>query len=548
MKLVLDDFGGIIPRLSAHKLPATGAEIAHNVKLRNGRIEPWRELCEFATVKSSDASFHVHGCCVTSWDAVVSAAEVSPDWGRFYISGRNSYLESVTLSCKCEPSYYRLGVPAPAKAPVAAGAESCGRDTDARSYVYTYINQWYEESAPSPASNVIRVADGSAVTVTGIELPEDGYGIIGANIYRSVSGFRDVKGKQQDKLTSFLYVATIMFPAASYVDTVLMANLGQALETEYVRMPPAGLQNVCSIESTVQLAATKKNRVYRSERFQPHNWPVKYELTLDSSIVHMVENNGRLFVSTDTVPYVIDASNCDDTKCTPVTSLDAPLPDISCGHQGSAIPTPYGMVYSSPLGVVLVSGDAKWHLLTKQWFSRDDWAKVAPDTARFGFYEGFLFIITDKVSFVLDIDGEPYGDLKGTELTTISDRPIAMETSSAGQLMLLADGKLWNWNGADSYRKFIWESRELTIAQGASGQPLAQLWSPASVKIRSDDVRFTLISPSSGSVFTRKSISERPFRVPRVGRHTRWFIRLEGTHPVDFVDIGTSIFTVNSGA
>lgn len=547
MKLTLDKFGGIVPRLAPHSLPAAAAEKAHNVKLRNGRLEPWRELCEFATV-SGTASFHSHGCCVTSWDTVVNAAEVSPDWGRFYISGRNSYLESVTLSCKCEPSYYRLGVPAPMNPPVVTGTESCGRDTDARSYVYTYINQWYEESAPSPASDIIRVADGSAVSVTGIELPPDGYGIIGANLYRAVSGFRDVKGKQQTKATEFLYVGTITFPSTSFNDTVLMVNLGQALETEHTRMPPEGLQNICSIESTVQLAATKKNRVYRSERFQPHNWPVKYELTLDSTIVHMVENNGRLFVSTDTVPYVIDATNCDDTKCTPVTSLDAPLPDISCGHQGSAIPTPYGMVYSSPLGVVLVSGDAKWHLLTKNWFSRDDWAKVAPETARFGFYEGFLFIITDKVSFILDIDGEPYGDLKGTELTTISDSPIAMETSSAGQLMLLIGGKVWNWNRSDKFREFLWESRELTLDGGGNNQPLASMWSPASVKIRSDDVRFTLISPVTGDVFTRKSLGERPFRVPRVGRHMRWFVRLEGKKPVDFVDIGTATFTVNSGA
>ena len=547
MKLTLDKFGGIVPRLAPHSLPVAAAEKAHNVKLRNGRIEPWRELCEFATA-SGTASFHLRGCCVTSWDTVVNAAEVSPDWGRFYISGRNSYLESVTLSCKCDPSYYCLGVPAPTNPPVATGTESCGRDTDARSYVYTYINQWYEESAPSPASDIIRVADGSTVSVTGIELPPDGYGIIGANLYRAVSGFRDVKGKQQAKVTEFLYVGTITFPSTSFNDNVLMANLGQALETEHTRMPPEGLQNVCSIESIVQLAATKKNRVYRSERFQPHNWPVKYELTLDSTIVHMVENNGRLFVSTDTTPYVIDATNCDDTKCTPVTSLDAPLPDISCGHQGSAISTPYGMVYSSPLGVVLVSGDAKWHLLTKNWFSRDDWAKVAPETARFGFYEGFLFIITDKISFILDIDGEPYGDLKGTELTTISDSPVAMETSSAGQLMLLIDGKVWNWNGSDKFRKFLWESRELTLDGGGNNQPLASMWSPASVKIRSDDVRFTLISPVTGDAFTRKSLGERPFRVPRVGRHTHWFIRLEGKKPVDFVDIGTATFTVNSGA
>lgn len=557
MRLILDEFGGIIPRAPAHKLPNKGATVAHDVKLRNGFIEPWRELCEFAEVNSSDVSFHLHGCCVTSWNELVQAAEVSPDWNRYFISGRQSYLEAVSLSCKCVPSYYRLGVPAPAKAPKATGTESCGETVDARSYVYTYINEWNEESAPSPASSIIRVEDGSTVQVTGIALPPDGYGIIGANLYRAVSGFRQADGKQQTPTTVFLYVDTITFPSTSYTDTVKMTGLGQALETENVRMPPDGLSNVVALDSSVRLAATRNNRVYLSENFQPYNWPVKYELTLDSNIVHMVQSNGRLFVSTDTKPYVIDVTNCDDTKCTPVVDLDYPLPDISCGHQNSAIGTPFGMFYSSPLGVVLISADGKWHLVTKNWFSRTDWAKVAPETARFGFYEGFLFIITDKVSFLLDIDGEPYGDIRGTELVTISDKPVAMETTTTGQLMMLIDGKVWAWDSSEKYRSFIWESADLSLRKSQTilgsittqtSAVLGSLWSPASVKIRTQEVQFTLISPTSGDRYTRKVIWEKPFRLPRVGRHTHWRIRLEGNSPVEFVTLGTADTTVNDGA
>lgn len=563
MKLILDEFGGIIPRAPAHKLPNKGATVAHNVKLRNGFIEPWREPCIFYDPTLNRdlpvfRSFHVHGCCVHEWPEIVQAAEISPDWNRYYISGRETYLESVVTDCDCNEGYYRLGVPAPTTAPKATGTETCGDTVDARSYVYTYINEWNEESAPSPPSNIIRVADGATVTVTGIALPPYGYGIVGANIYRAVSGFRQATGKQQEPMTVFLYVDTITFPSTSYTDTVKMIALGQAIETEDVRVPPDGLSNLVAIDSSVRLAATKKNRVYLSENFQPHNWPVKYELTLDSNIVHMAQNNGKLFVSTDTKPYVIDVSNCDDTKCTPVTDLDFPLPDISCGYQNSAIATPFGLFYSSPLGVVLISGDAKWTIVTKKWFSRDDWAKVAPDTARFGFYEGFLFIVTDKVSFILDIDGEPYGDVKGTELTTISDSPVAMETTSTGQLMLMEkNGKVWAWDKSEKYRPFVWESADLSLKkqQTVLGNITTQastllgcLWSPASVKIRTEDVKFTLVSPTSGDVYSRTVIWEKPFRLPRVGRHTHWRIRLEGSSPVEFVTLGTAEHTVNDGA
>ena len=93
MRLILDEFGGIIPRAPAHKLPNKGATVAHDVKLRNGFIEPWRELCEFAEVNNSDVSFHLHGCCVNSWNELVQAAEVSPDWNRYFIS-TISYIEA----------------------------------------------------------------------------------------------------------------------------------------------------------------------------------------------------------------------------------------------------------------------------------------------------------------------------------------------------------------------------------------------------------------------------------------------------------------------
>lgn len=557
MRLILDEFGGIIPRAPAHKLPNKGATVAHDVKIRNGFIEPWRELCEFASVDIENRSFHVHGCCTLGWNNIVQSAETAPDWGRFYISGRRTHLEAVELDCNCNPSYFILGVPAPMQPPVVTGTEACGRDTDARSYVYTYVNKWGEESAPSPASDIVRITDGDTVHVTSIQLPDDGYGIIAANVYRATSGFREAKGKGQEKITTFLYVGTVKFPSTSLTDKVLMKNLGQPLETEHVRMPPAELENIVSIDNVVRFAATRKNRVYLSENFQPHNWPVKYELTLDSTIVHMVQNNGRLFVSTDTKPYVIDVTNCDDTKCTPVVDLDYPLPDISCGYQNSAIATPFGMFYSSPLGVVLISADGKWTLITKKWFSRNDWAKVAPETARFGFYEGFLFIVTDKVSFILDIDGEPYGDIKGTELVTISDKPVAMETTTTGQLMMLIDGKVWAWNSSEKYRSFVWESADLSLRKSQtvmgsittqSSAVLGALWSPSSVKIRTQEVQFTLISPTSGDRYTRKVIWEKPFRLPRVGRHTHWRIRLEGNSPVEFVTLGTAENTVNDGA
>lgn len=557
MKVTIDKFGGIIPRVSPHSLGATQASIAHDVKLRNGRLEPWRERCEFADVLPTDVSFHIYGCCPVAWGMLVQAVEVSPDWGRFYITGRTADAEVVIPGQQCAPTYFKLGVPAPGTAPRASGTESCNRSSDARTYVYTYVNMWGEESAPSPASNILTVDDGSAVSVTGIALPPDGYGIKYANIYRATTGFRAPNAQQQKPLTDYMYVATVEFPSSTFTDTVAMANLSAVLETQKVRMPPMGLSNIVSIEGVVRLAGSVKNRIHISENFQPYNWPVKYDLTLDSTVIHMGNLDQKLYVTTDTQPYVIDVSSCEDMKCIPVLDAGVKLPDIACKHASAAVVTRHGFIYSTPLGLVLIDPTAKFHVLTSKWFSEDDWQQLQPDTARLAYWEGFLFCITDAIAFVLNIDGKPYGDMDGAELVTISDRPVDLRVDNVGKLFMLEDGKITIWNTGTELREFTWVSRELIGGQVQPGQiPLGNTWSPVSAKIRTDDTEFTLLAPVEDrffrrhverEVYSRKVIGETPFRLPRIGRHMWYKVQMRGKFPVEFFDMGTANFTVNIG-
>jgi hypothetical protein len=534
--VVINSFGGITPRTSPHLLPMGAATIAHDVRLRDGRIEPWHELCAFKELAKSNKTFHVHGCCAVGWDEIVTAAEVAPDWSRFFISGRTSYIEAVEDVC-CTPQYYRLGVPRPTTPPSITGTEDCDRSADARAYVYTYVNKWGEESAPSPASNILRVDDGDTVKVTGIALPPDGYGIVQANIYRAVTAWREVNAKNQAPMTGYLYVATVDFPSTSFTDTVRLLGLGMALDTEDVDVPPETLQNVCSIDVTTRLAGTYKNKVYFSEPFRLWSWPRKYELTLDSNIVHMVQSGMKLFVTTDTTPYIIDCSKDPDT-IQQVQDLQMPLPDIACVSDSSCIATVFGAFYSSPIGIILLTPTGKWLNVTSRWFGEREWADVAPETVRMEYWDSLLFIITDKVSFVLNIDGKNWNDMQGAELTTISDHPIDLHISNTGKLLMLIDGIVYSWDSSDKLRKFIWESGELTLGNAKS------LWSPTTAKVRTKDTEFTIRTPL-GTEYKRKVLSEIPFRIPKLGRHLWYKLRLSGFYDIDFVDVGTSNTTLN---
>ena len=548
MRVILDRFGGLVPRLSPHKLKPQQASLAHNVKLRNGRLVPWRERCPYASVGQGNLSFHLSGCCTVAWPTVVQAADVAPDWGRFYITGRTTALEAVEMSCDCKPTYYFVGVPAPLTPPTAIGDEESSRKADARSYVYTYVNKWYEESAPSPASNLIQVADDSTVTVTGIAIPPEGYGIIAANIYRTATGTQVADGKIQKPLTDYLYVGTVTFPSTTFTDNILGKFLGQPLSTQKVRMPPAHMQNICKIDGVARLAGTTKNHIHVSENFQYHNWPVVYDLTLPHTIIHMVAVDQKLYVTTDSVPYVVDVSSCEEMKCTPVYDVQSQLPDIACKYNHAVIGTPFGMFFSSPIGLVLIDSKASWTIATARWFSADDWQKIQPDTVRLAYWQGFLFIVTDTVTLLLDINGDPYGDIKDAELSTLSDHPVDLEVTPTGKLMMLEGEEVSVWDSAETFREFLWESRELTPGNGSDAYPRSFTWSPVSGKILSKDTKMTLFNPRGETVYERKVINERPFRIPRAGRHLWYRLRLEGIDPVEFAELGTAHFTVNDGA
>lgn len=554
MNTALSHFGGIIPRVADHALGPTQATIAHDVKLRNGRIEPWREALKVFDAVSGARVFYLYGCCLYSWTDPVICTDLAPDWNRLYMTGRGGRGLEVAEVNNCNLSYYTAGLPAPTIAPNAQAEEKCSVESDARSYVYTYVNIWGEESAPSPPSNVIRVDAGDVVRVIGFERPSAEYGIVAYNIYRSATGFRPPDGKVQTPLTDYLYVTTLPVNSGSFNDTVAGNHLGAALETQYDRKPPDGMQGVTAIGDQVRLAGFRNNQVFLSEPFQPHNWPAKYDLTLDYNIVHMKALDQRLFVTTNSTPYIIDVSNCDATKCTPVTSIDNELADIGCGHPHSAEITYHGLFYATQFGIVLLQPNGEWHIMTAKWFGEDEWRKIKPHTIRMAYWEGFLFFATDVAAFLLNINGRPYGDMDGAELVTLSDKPVDMLRSSTGQLLYLQDNKIWEWDAGESYRPYIWQSRPLTQGNDAVGQSnlaaanpaRAAMWWPTSVKL-GGNANFVLLDSHGHTAYERFLTKEKPRRLPRCGRHQWYQVRLSGIDPIYFIDLGTAHFNVNSG-
>lgn len=536
---VIRNFGGIVPRTPWHLLKENEATMAHDVKLRNGKIQAWRERRPVGLAVEDAVSLYYEGCCPLTWAECVTVADYVVDYGRLFLTGRVDQPETMVLK-DCVPTYYFLGVPAPVKPLSISATQRDGRDCAARTYVYTYVNIFGEESAPSPVSAQVTIRDGDAVRLSGIVQPPAGYGIIAVWVYRTATAYRDAHVKEQEPLTDFLKVAELELPVLTYTDTVKEKNLGPVLNTREVRVPPKDLRYIRYMRGTGVLTGVTNNEVHFSAPYQPYNWPAEYDLTLPYNIVHMVTVDDKVFVSTDSYPYVIDgAPSCEPRKCRPVSEVDEPLPDIACGYVNSAIGTPMGMIYSSKEGLVLVQPNGTFQIITSRWFSTDDWVKLRPDTVRLAYWRGYLVIVTEVASFLLELEGDTYNDFRTGELVTISDKPVDMHTTTSGELMMLDDNRLiYQWNAGATYRKYMWESREISFG-GTS--------SPTTAKVRTFDTLFKLLTPLADLAYERRVFNEEPFRLGRLGRHMQYRVGFYGTGDVEYVAIGMAELTVNAG-
>ena len=180
----IKDFGGLVPRLDPKELPKSGAQVARNVKLWNGILKALRApklesaLTKSGTIQSiyrqdyGGSDFWLH------WAADVDVVRGPPSGDAqdiLYFTGAgeprvctaematqktdtiagtdnwpSGYGEAV--STDYPRAFYALGIPAPLVAPIIGTPSGGTGSTVARAYVYTFVDAWGQESAPSPAA------------------------------------------------------------------------------------------------------------------------------------------------------------------------------------------------------------------------------------------------------------------------------------------------------------------------------------------------------------------------------------------------------------
>lgn len=237
----------------------------------------------------------------------------------------------------------------------------------ATNYVYTFVNDLGEESAPSEASVTILRPDGISVTVTTPTVVPSGvssdYAITTKRIYRAATG---------NVGTEFLFVAEIALTTADYVDVLTDAQLGEALETELWDLPPDDLEGILALPNGV-MVGFRRNQLCLSAQNRPHAWPVSYRLNTDTDIVGIGNVDTTVVIGTEKFVYIASGS---EPAAYSMSKFEVPY---ACSSKRSFnYLTGIGVVFSNPDGLMAVQGVGQIRNLTDSVFTREQWQALDP--------------------------------------------------------------------------------------------------------------------------------------------------------------------------
>lgn len=402
----------------------------------------------------------------------------------------------------------------------ASGATGYTPISLATSYVYTFVNDLGQESAPSPASLTIQRPDGISVTVTTpTTIPtgiSDDYGIVTKRIYRAVTGSLG---------SEFRFVVEQDVGVAEYVDLLTDAELGEVLETTDWDLPPDDMRFILALPNGIMVGAAG-NQLCFSAQNRPHAWPISYRLATDTEITGLGNVDTTVFIGTKS--FVYTASGNDPSSY----SMSKPGAPHACAqHRSIAYLLRIGVVFAGPDGLMASNGPTDVVNLTETIFTRDQWQALLPETILGIAHDDIYFFFAGdpegsepKKAYALDMKPTGFGlielslhacavatDFERDALIMVLDEyeePSTELLPPESGIAVTADGAtLYEWDAGTDLMRYSWTGKLWLVPF-----PGAFAW----VRVRAADYVELQIEFSVDGVpfYTRLVTSDLAFRIP----------------------------------
>jgi len=446
----LAGFTGEAPRITPRLLPATGAQIALDVRLEDGQLAPFRKPFPVTSLAGATSgtvkTIYRHLTDWLYWTVPVHAVPGPVAQDRLYYTGDG------VPKMRVGSTVYPLAVPAPTVKLTATNGGSLTSITYTRLYVYTFVTDFGEETEPSPISDDLTYSPGNTITLSGFQAAPAGRNITKQRIYRSQTG---TSGG-----TQLYFIAERAASTANYVDNIPVNDFSEPLPSLEWNPPVDDLAGLVSMPNGMMAAYSGKN-LYFCEPYRPHAWPEKYSLSTDYDITGLACYGNTLVVGTKGNPYLAGGTT-PDTMVMEKMELNMP-----CLNPQGMVDLGYSICYPSHDGLVQAQNGSA-NVITANLMTRDKWMELNPETMVCGqfygrFFGSYKYTDTDG----LDVEGTLIVDLTGDSPFIIRSQHRAdafFYDVVSGSLFMVIGTNVYEWDSKQSVNDvYTWRSKEFVL-------------------------------------------------------------------------------------
>ena len=484
MKIAVDLFKGIMPKISNDKLANEMAQVASEVKTASGAIVPFKKSTPDVELAETDyrALFEyleggnnhwVYYDLIVHW---VRSPTANDTFERMYLTGSDSvngkykaFVNDIqgVGTFDFTTDFYYPGAPSGA----ALVADNYTPGSDYRAYFWTYVSRYGEEGPPSALTEITNFTDLDSVDLNGFTAPiaDDSHldTVIGSNapairIYRTTSTGTGT--------AAFLLVEEVAvdntgpdgtaWASYEYVDSVLDADLGAVCTSIFYDRAPDDLTNLRGHPGGFSVASKGKT-LYFSEPFAPWAWPEDYQIPIDQEIIGIGVYGSTIVVATDGNIYTFSGPH-------PTSLYKTRLAFQPCLSQRAVVETNEGVIFPSLEGFQHVTAGGV-NNITRDMFKPEDWVDYELETMHGTWYNKAYYGFYKSV----DREGHIIIDVLNGAITTGSDYHLAghvaladglFRTIYASDIELPGTQYISQWDASEtSYRFYTFKSKQYLL-------------------------------------------------------------------------------------
>lgn len=446
-------FLGISRRLHETNRPKGFGVYALDVDFSRGTLKPLRNDRPLSV--DTGNTVYLDNCCFKTYAECVRIVDDTVGCKRVFAVGVPGYDYPVQATPEemCQDNWCRLGfdcVMPPPSVWYSGGASS--DKAIPRSYFYTYVNKYGEESAPSSPSEVVLKDWNASASLSGITSPPAELCVTKIRIYAMVPGMEAGQGAQPAGDSGYYLVGEIEAGDTTFSHNMASSpTIGPMNMTEEYDAIPATAFDI-SHWGTNQLAFLSGDTIRFTEPWNYSVAPEKYKLRLSDNPLRLLTTSRYAYVLGCGSAEVIDVSlDCDQGGCKGLSLATDRYPLI-----GVQSPATYGnsVIYATNEGIVALEG-VNSSILTKDVLTRDQFLEMHPHTMRGVVHNGYYYGATDTHTFRLAINNQSQAE----SFSYLSIRPKAFYVTKDNRLIYTDEDGTWEFGEGDGVRPYVFETQ-----------------------------------------------------------------------------------------